>query len=186
MDPIPDITQIIPSVRRLVGVVRRAHPVADEDDLAQVGFVGLLEAASRYDAGRGASLTTFGGRRAVGAMRDHVRNVLTERRKVPTTPLQDEDDDSPNVPPLVAHDRRSAESREMVLRFGRFLRAAWTDLPDPAREVIRQRYLEGASVREVARSLGVSIATVSRREHAGLDWLRERFRECGYGRDLGD
>ncbi len=185
MDPAPDITQIMPSVRRLVGIVRRAHPFADEEDLSQVGFVGLLEAASRYDAGRGASLSTFGGRRAVGAMRDHVRDVLTERRKVPTTPI-DRDDDSQDPRPLVAPDRRSAESREMVLRFGRFLRAAWTDLPDPPREVIRQRYLEGASVRDVARALGVSIATVARRERAGLDWLRERFRECGYGRHLDD
>lgn len=185
MDLTSDIARVIPSVRRLVGVVRRAHPVADEEDLTQVGFVGLLEAASRYDAGRGASLSTFGGRRAVGAMMDHVRGVLTERRRVPTTPLQD-DDDSRNPRPLVAHDRRSAESREMVLRFGRFLRAAWTSLPDSAREVIRQRYLEGASVRDVARTLGVSIATVARRERAGLDWLRERFCECRYGRDLDD
>lgn len=184
MDLTADITRVIPSVRRLAGVVRRAHPMADEEDLTQVGFVGLLEAASRYDAGRGVSLSTFGGRRAAGAMKDHVRSVLTERRKVPTTPL--DDDDSRNPRPLVAQDRRSAESREMLLRFGRFLRAAWTSLPDPAREVIRQRYLEGASVRDVARTLGVSIATVARRERAGLDWLRERFCESGYGRDLDD
>lgn len=183
MDSTCDVTRLIPSVRRLVGLVRRTYPVADEEDLTQTGFVGLLEAAARYDAGRGASLGTFGCKRAYGAMQDHVRALLNERRRVPTTPIEDPDS-SRESPAVVALDSRSAESREMVLRFGRFLRLAWPALPAPAREVIRQRYLEGASVRDVARTLRVSVATVVRREREGLDWLRVRFRECAYGRGL--
>lgn len=185
MDRSTEIVRVLPTIRRLVGTLRRAYPMADEEELTQVACLGLVEAASRYEAARGASLSTFGSRRAAGAMRDHVRCVLTERRKVPTTHLED-DEDSRNVRPVAAVDRYSVESREMVLRFRRFLRQAWTSLPDPFREVIRRRYLEGASVRDVARTLGVSLATVTRREHAGLDWLRKRFCECGYGRNLDD
>ncbi len=185
MDCSSEIVRVLPTIRRLVGMVRRAYPMADEEELTQVGCLGLVEAASRYEAGRGSSLSTFGGRRAVGAMKDHVRDLLTDRRKVPTVPIE-ENDDSGNPRPLVAPDHRSTESREMILRFRRFLRQAWPSLPDPLREVIRLRYLEGASVRDVARTLGVSLATVARREHEGLDWLRERFRECGYGRNLDD
>ncbi len=185
LDLATEVTRAIPTVRRLAETFSRNYPFAEVEELAQEGCVGLLEAASRYDAGRGASLATFGGKRVVGAILDHIRWVLNGRRLVSDTACWDEDSSGPECS-LPARDSRSAESQEMVLRFRRFLRAAWPDLPEPAREVVRRRYLEGESVREVAAALGVSLATVARRERAGLDWLRERFRECGYGRDLGD
>lgn len=43
------------------------------DDLIQAGMMGLLEAASRYDAGKGASFETYAGIRIRGAIIDEVR-----------------------------------------------------------------------------------------------------------------
>jgi len=43
------------------------------DDLIQSGMIGLLEAASNYDATKGASFETFAGIRIRGAMIDEVR-----------------------------------------------------------------------------------------------------------------
>ena len=43
------------------------------DDLLQSGIVGLIEAASKYDASKGASFETFAGIRIRGAMIDEVR-----------------------------------------------------------------------------------------------------------------
>ena len=43
------------------------------DDLIQAGMLGLLEAASNYSAGRGASFETYAGIRIRGAMIDELR-----------------------------------------------------------------------------------------------------------------
>lgn len=43
------------------------------DDLLQAGMIGLLEAARRYDASKGASFETFAGIRIRGAIIDEVR-----------------------------------------------------------------------------------------------------------------
>lgn len=43
------------------------------DDLLQAGMVGLIEAQSKYDAGKGASFETYAGIRIRGAMLDEMR-----------------------------------------------------------------------------------------------------------------
>ena len=43
------------------------------DDLVQAGMLGLLEAAGKFDGGRGASFETYAGIRIRGAMLDEVR-----------------------------------------------------------------------------------------------------------------
>lgn len=43
------------------------------DDLIQAGMLGLLEAARKYEAGRGAAFATFAGIRIRGAMVDEIR-----------------------------------------------------------------------------------------------------------------
>lgn len=43
------------------------------DDLLQSGMIGLLEAAQKYDAGKGASFETYAGIRIRGAMLDEIR-----------------------------------------------------------------------------------------------------------------
>lgn len=61
-------------------VKRIAHHLAarlpstvDVNDLMQSGMVGLLEAASNFDASRGASFETYAGIRIRGAMLDDIR-----------------------------------------------------------------------------------------------------------------
>lgn len=185
MEMASEVHKAIPSIRRLAKVFTRTYPFADAEELAQEGCLGLLEAASRYDVGRGASLCTFGGKRAIGAMRDHIRWLVAgQRHRVATNRSEDRSIACTSLHDF--QDARSAESKEMILRFARFLRSAWPSLPAPWQEVIRLRHLEGASVRDAAATLGVSIATVARRERAGLDWLRERFCEYKYGRHIED
>ena len=43
------------------------------DDLCQASMLGLLEAATKYDAGKGASFETYAGIRIKGAMLDEIR-----------------------------------------------------------------------------------------------------------------
>ncbi|MBM4397509.1 MAG: sigma-70 family RNA polymerase sigma factor [Deltaproteobacteria bacterium] len=171
----------------LVGRVRRiaqgfrdvVYGYEDRRDLEQDGIVGLLEAAARYRSDGGASLRTFGTVRAVGAMRDHVRCLARWARELPCG-----DDvarlEEPAADVLGCGDTRSPESKVRVLRFRRFLRTEWQRLPDPERQVIRMRFFDGATYRQVATRFGVSVASAVRWERQGLDLLRAAFLDGGY------
>ncbi len=61
-------------VRRLARHLAVRLPVSvQQDDLIQAGMVGLLEAAGKYDCGRGASFETYAVVRIRGAMLDELR-----------------------------------------------------------------------------------------------------------------
>ena len=54
-------------------LLNRLPPTVQIDDLIQAGMVGLLEAASNFDAEMGASFETFAGIRILGSMIDEIR-----------------------------------------------------------------------------------------------------------------
>jgi RNA polymerase sigma factor for flagellar operon FliA len=54
-------------------LLNRLPPTVQIDDLIQAGMVGLLEAASNFDADMGASFETFAGIRIRGSMIDEIR-----------------------------------------------------------------------------------------------------------------
>lgn len=61
-------------VRRIAyHLIARLPEHTEVEDLIQSGMIGLLEAARKYDASRGASFSTFAGIRIRGAMIDEVR-----------------------------------------------------------------------------------------------------------------
>lgn len=76
--PRPDANQLVrdyaPLVKRIAHhLLARLPSSVNLEDLIQSGMIGLLEAASNYDPGKGASFETFVGIRIRGAMLDEVR-----------------------------------------------------------------------------------------------------------------
>lgn len=68
------VTDHIDLVKRIAyHLAARLPATVDVDDLTQSGMVGLLEAASNFDASHGASFETFAGIRIRGAMLDDIR-----------------------------------------------------------------------------------------------------------------
>ncbi|MDH4046674.1 MAG: RNA polymerase sigma factor FliA [Gammaproteobacteria bacterium] len=109
-------------VTRHVALVKRiAHHLAarlpstiEIDDLLQSGMIGLLEAAGKFDASRGASFETYAGIRIRGAMLDDVRkqdwtprSVHQKHRKVSET-----------VRAIEAETGRLADGQEVAARLG--------------------------------------------------------------------
>lgn len=171
MDLTGEVVRVIPSMKRLATKIRlERYPVADEGDLLQDGMVGLLEAQARYEEGHGATFFTFGSKRARGAMLDGLRNDAKHAKVVASL-----EERVHEVTEARLARERSLESREMLIQFRRFLSKYWYRLPRPLREVIRLRYLKEMSVREVGSVLGLSPASVCRREQEGLEWLRKKF-----------
>lgn len=68
------IEQYAPLVKRIAHHLMARLPASVVvDDLIQAGMIGLLEAAKKYDASKGASFETYAGIRIRGAIIDEVR-----------------------------------------------------------------------------------------------------------------
>ncbi len=68
------VEQYAPLVKRIAYHLLARLPASVQlDDLTQAGMIGLLEAAGKYDASKGASFETYAGIRIRGAMLDEVR-----------------------------------------------------------------------------------------------------------------
>lgn len=68
------LTQYAPLVRRLaLQLIAKLPASVDLDDLIQVGMMGLLDAANRYQDDKGAKFETYASQRIRGAMLDELR-----------------------------------------------------------------------------------------------------------------
>ncbi|MDN6872394.1 RNA polymerase sigma factor FliA [Pseudomonas citronellolis] len=68
------IQRYAPLVKRIAyHLLGRLPASVQVEDLMQAGMIGLLEAAKKYDQGKGASFETYAGIRIRGAMLDEVR-----------------------------------------------------------------------------------------------------------------
>ncbi|SDH91472.1 RNA polymerase sigma factor for flagellar operon FliA [Pseudomonas panipatensis] len=68
------IQRYAPLVKRIAyHLLGRLPASVQVEDLMQAGMIGLLEAAKKYDSGKGASFETYAGIRIRGAMLDEVR-----------------------------------------------------------------------------------------------------------------
>jgi RNA polymerase sigma factor FliA len=68
------VEQYAPLVKRIAHHMLARLPASVQlDDLLQAGMIGLLEAASKFDGGKGAKFETFAGIRIRGAMLDEIR-----------------------------------------------------------------------------------------------------------------
>jgi len=116
-------------------VKRIAHHLAarlpdtvELDDLLQAGMIGLLEAASNFDAARGASFETYAGIRIRGAMLDEVRKQDWTPRSVYRKQRQV----SEMIRSIEANTGRPAEAREIAEGLGISLEDYFEILRDTA------------------------------------------------------
>ena len=72
-----DLLAYAPLVRRVVqSMIERHHLHRDQEDYHQAGWLGLIDAARRYDPSRGAQFETYAGIRIRGAVIDESRRQL--------------------------------------------------------------------------------------------------------------
>jgi RNA polymerase sigma factor for flagellar operon FliA len=116
-------------------VKRIAHHLAarlpesvELDDLMQAGMIGLLEAASNFDASRGASFDTYAGIRIRGSMLDEVRKQDWTPRSV----YRKQREVSEMIRSIEAETGRPAEAREVATGLGISLQEYFEILRDTA------------------------------------------------------
>ena len=83
-DPLHEMVHTsLPGVRFLANRIASRLPAhVDVEDLIQVGMVGLLQSADRFDPERGVKFQTYANRRVEGAMLDYLRSLDWRPRSV--------------------------------------------------------------------------------------------------------
>lgn len=181
--------------QRLAWATNTLHLI---DDLVQYGTVGLLEARSRYDPGRGLPLRAFARPRIRGAMLDGLRKLLPRGRR--GHQLRRREYAEPTARPTVQVEAigflmettvgscsRTPPDPEALLIAESDLqrvRQLLQDLSDEEQAVIVAVYdfdEAGDNGSALAKRRGLSRSAISRRHQRILGQLRERFGEARHG-----
>lgn len=195
----------MPWARTLAAAIHRRVPAyaVDCEDFIQNANIGLMEAISRFDPGRGVEFRAFASTRVRGAVFNGIRDTIGNR------------------PPTSMMDRLQARAREFevpddldpmdflldsvgalatsyfldeALAVGGLNRKndvfAWvheaqtrerlvmaiSQLPERTRKIIEAHYFSGIQFSEIAASLGVTRGRVSQIHHGALKMLRDCLR----------
>ena len=159
----------------------------DQEDLRQVGLLGLLRAAERFEPNRSVPFAAFAKPHIRGAILHYLRdgaalvriprrdqgaashssivmNAAKQRRSLITSDLDQ----------LLSREPVRAEPEQ--LECSSAVMTALADLDKPERQAVTHVVLKGQSLRQAGRCIGVSAMTVQRRLKRGLNSLRHELR----------
>jgi RNA polymerase sigma-B factor len=132
------------------------------EDLVQVGSIGLIKSSKRYDPSRGVAFSTF----AMPAIEGEIRRHLTSRASSLHIPEQSEPvSDEDGAEGSEAGALTSSDDRLLVTDSVR-------SLDERERRIVFLRFHADMTERQIARTLGMSQAHVSRLLAAALAKLR--------------
>lgn len=132
------------------------------DDLVQEGRLALIEVIRSPDLFLSAQLWTFARKRVLGAMLNHLKKVTRDGGPREQTDELSAEDNSP------ADD---ALSEGLLLQE---MRRSRSELAAEYQEVLRLRFDEGRTIRDIAACLKLPLITTERRLKDAMDTLRER------------
>lgn len=96
-----NVEENIKLVNIAVKVAKRkfSNPILDEDDLFQIGYLGLMDAAKRYDPNTGIKFSSFAFHRIYGNMLDELRTLdwVPRRERVEERSNKKEIEADPNA-----------------------------------------------------------------------------------------
>jgi RNA polymerase sigma factor (sigma-70 family) len=136
-------------------------------DLVSYGTIGLLEAAARFDPGRGVQFSTFAYPRIRGAILDAVRAA---ERQVPSNGHPADGDDG--LLGLASFEALPDEAAER-LRIKRALHLALWALPEVERRLVEGHHLKTRTLADLATEENRSPAWACRRLREALRRLRD-------------
>jgi RNA polymerase sigma factor for flagellar operon FliA len=163
------------------------------DDLVQSGMEGLLDAATRFDDGRGAKFSTYAAIRIRGSMMDELRRsdmVSRSERSKGNSATNEEYNDEEQVsalcratsfgwlmnlcdPELTEHD---PQAMLQIKQVAERLRAAVARLTE--RDIlILEKVNNGERLRTIAATLGITTVRVSQLRIRALEKIREAMVE---------
>ena len=140
------------------------------DDLRQVGVIGLLKAATRFDPGRGVPFAAYAAPFVLGELRHHVRDCpwpvrvpRADRARCAAVAVPFDEET------VAAGDELAGTDDRLVVT------SLVRELDVLQREVLFRYYVRGRSQTDIGRELGMSQIQVSRMLRASLARMRRRL-----------
>lgn len=182
------IIENIPLVRKIAGrMVKRMPAHTSLDDLMASGTLGLIDAARRYDPGKGAKFESYASIRIRGAIQDHLRAFDWVPRAVREQPgeaqppavlsldwIVNDDVNRPltladSIPdPMAVDPAEAITDADVMLR----LRAVVGMLNDREYAVVRLYYWQEWTMARIGEELGVTEARISQVHRNALRHLQ--------------
>ncbi len=157
MDTHELVLKYMPLANKLAYDKKRVLPRhVDVEELQSAAYLGLVEAANRFDEGRGIAFSTFAYPRISGAIVDHLRQQSWGKRSDPkavySLDIPISDDNMAMKDTLVAKEEtNSDEMLEVVSK----------ELDKQAEQVMRSYFIDDCSMKEVGEKFGVSESRIS-------------------------
>lgn len=154
------------------------------DDLYQSGYLAMVDAVESYDPAAGSAFSTWFGFYLKTAFAEAAGYRTQKGRKEPLnnsisldTPLTD-DADSDDLIDVIADPaglrwRDSLEESIWRKQLQEAVESAMSTVPEQYREVLRQRYWENMTLRDIGDLHGISWERVRQMEKKGLRILRQ-------------
>lgn len=138
----------------------------DVEELQSAAYLGLVEAASRYDESRGTTFSTFAFPRINGAINDHLRSLGQISLLSLETSYGDEE--------FTLKDTVAAKNASEVEET---LEVLTNELGEQAQDVLRCYYVDEYSMKEVGERYGVSESRISQLITSYKTGIRQRWDE---------
>jgi RNA polymerase sigma factor for flagellar operon FliA len=175
----------LPIANNIAGNISKRMPGnIDPQDLRQNACLGLMHAASRYDAAKGIPFGAYARRRIRGEVLDGLRrDDHISRHARAKARAEGADADAGPVPlvypdalvgDVLAPDEYAVENQCEEL-----IQEALEFLPARERLVMLAYYFSGKFMREIGADLGVAELRVSQIHARGLELLRAHFENIG-------
>ncbi len=156
---------------------RRLPANVERDDIDQAARMGLIDAALRFDAARGATFETFARWRINGAVRDYLRSLdcvsKEERAKINAGEASERVElrvDDLYLEPRAV--QRTPEEASMAAQFAAQLRNLVEGLSGRQRTIVRQYYYHDQAMAAIGEDLGVGEARISQVHKRAIETLR--------------
>jgi RNA polymerase sigma factor for flagellar operon FliA len=166
------VEQYIPFANKLASQKKRNLPkFIDIEELKSAAYMGLVEAASRYNPDLGVKFTTFSYPRIFGAIHDYLREQGWMKREHAVLSL----------------DARCADSEDCVLRdtieakvesdVEDCFEVITLNLDDHAKKILHTYFIDEYSMKEVGDRFGVSESRISQLIKSYKNSIKESWDE---------
>ena len=156
----------------LVRSIARRYAGGEEplEDLVQVGAIGLIKAADRFDAGRGVAFAAFAAPFIRGEIRHHLRDRAAPVRVPRRLQAEGVRVTAVELGEAGGHTDPTGRTQDRLA-----LGAALRSLRPNERRVVQLRFVEDLSQAQIASRIGLSQVNVSRILRAALLRLHEQL-----------
>lgn len=175
------VEQYIPLANKLASQKKKTLPrFIDFEDLRSAAYLGLVEAANRFNPNIGICFSTFAYSRINGAMIDYLRNQGWLKRGSACFIVSLDSktsDDSCNFGDTI-------EAKKEVKNQDEILETILFKLEDQAKSVLKHYFIDQLSMKEVGQKIGVTEGRVSQLIKKYKDQIRSNWSEVDFKEEL--